>query len=192
VEETAPAGPDGRGRGTAERALLLLDVDGVLCPFEGAVPSTRRVGPRGYEQVALPSGMHEEFLWISPANARRLRRLQERFDIVWATGWGQRANAVIGPLHQLDELPVIELEDSGEPTWKLASVSAYVGAERACAWIDDDLGPDAVEWAERRAGPTLLVRAEPHEGLTDEMVERCLRFVARAPAGSPDPSGRPA
>src|ERR671923_610599 len=98
------------GRSLRARPLLLLDVDGVLCPFEGELPSTRRVGPDGYRQVSLPEGLHEETLWISDANAERLRRLEDVYDLVWATGWGHYANRVIGPLHQLQELPVVELE----------------------------------------------------------------------------------
>jgi hypothetical protein len=159
------------------RPLLLLDVDGVLCPFEGEIPVTRRIGPHGYRMVELAEDALEGSLWISDDNAARLRRLAGDFDIVWATGWGHHANRVIGPLHQLDELPVIELEFSGEPTWKLPSVGAYVGDERAVAWIDDDLGEDATRWAAARSGPTLLVRCEPHLGLSDDAVELCLRFA---------------
>lgn len=155
--------------------MLLLDVDGVLCPFEGSVPLTRRVGPEGYRRVDL-AGAHEEYLWISDSNAQHLRRLSRTFDIVWATGWSHNANRVIAPLHQLDELPVVELEFSGEPTWKLPSIRAYVGEDRPVVWVDDDLGEDARRWAQSRRGPTLLVTCEPHVGLTAEAVDRCLRF----------------
>jgi hypothetical protein len=160
--------------------LLLLDVDGVLCPFEGSTPWSSRMGPEGYERVELSGEGPDGFLWIARANADRLRRLGEVFEIVWASGWGDLANRVIGPLHGLQNLTVVRLELSGEPTWKLPSVAAYVDDDRPCAWIDDDLGEDAERWARARAAPTLLVRCTPHIGLTDEMVRDCLAFAAEA------------
>jgi hypothetical protein len=118
-------------------------------------------------------------LWISEANGERLARLHREFEIVWATGWAHNANRVIGPLHSLGELEVVELEASFDaPTWKLPSVSSYVGQDRPCAWIDDDLGEDAERWARSRPAPTLLARTEAHVGLTEQVTRQCLEFAA--------------
>jgi hypothetical protein len=142
------------------------------------------VAPKGFRQVHLQIESGDEILWISDDNAGRLRSLKDVFEMVWATGWGHHANRVMGPLHQLDELPVVELEFSDEPTWKLPSIKAYVGDHRPFAWIDDDFRDDAWAWAERRPGPTLLAECEPHVGLTDDIVHRCLEFARRCPPNS--------
>ena len=160
--------------------MLLLDVDGVLAPFQGDVLSMSRIGGEGFRRVDLDPqiGLRETFLWISDANKERLRKLGDSFEIVWATGWVHRANRVIGPLHALKELPVIELDYSFDtPTWKLPSIEAFVPEDRPCAWVDDDLAQDAEQWADRRSAPTLLVKCEPHIGLTDEQTELCLEWA---------------
>src|SRR5215210_2651078 len=90
-----------------QKPLLLLDVDGVLSPVEGTAFEMRRLNPEGFERVDLPADFVEDFIWLSRANAARLRRLADAFEVVWATGWGQRANAIIGPFHELDHLDVI-------------------------------------------------------------------------------------
>lgn len=161
--------------------LLLLDVDGVLAPFQGDMLSMSRVGGEGFRRVDLDPemGLREAFLWVSEANTERLRKLGEAFEIVWATGWADTANRVIGPMHALEDLPVVELDYTFDtPTWKLPSIEAFVPDDRACVWVDDDLAEDAERWAEERSAPTLLARCEPHVGLTDELTERCLQWVA--------------
>ena len=52
---------------------------------------------------------------------------------------------------------------------------------RPLAWIDDDLEPDALEWAARRTREgtnTLMVRPDGDVGLTSKHVDRLLRFHA--------------
>jgi hypothetical protein len=85
---------------------------------------------------------------------------------------------------------VVEFDgDLTGPTWKLPSVAAYVGDDRPCVWIDDDLGEDAERWAKQRAGPTLLARTQAHVGLTEELTEECLRFAASLRERSQDGRG---
>ena len=64
-------------------------------------------------------------------------------------------------------------------------------------WIDDLLRQDALDWADERPYPTLLVHPESRAGLTHEHVEEIAPFVAllRSPRnwshGSQHPGGRP-
>jgi len=117
-----------------------------------------------------------------------LALLAKVFEIVWATGWAHHANRVIGPLHGLPDLRFVELswsEDmrSLESSWKLPAVARYVGDDQPCVWIDDDIRPDAEQWAANRPGRTLLIPVDHRVGLTDQAVERALSF-ARAEGGS--------
>jgi hypothetical protein len=169
--------------------MLLLDVDGVLCPMED---NTR---PGGYRPPSpdFRAKLYRHFetgetiqLWVSDRNARRVERLGTAFEIVWATGWVHHANRVIAPLHGLPELPFVDLAWSEDlrpmtSSWKLPAVAAYAGDDRPCAWIDDDLRPDVERWAERRSGPTLLLPVDHKVGLTDDVVQRALRFAREAP-----------
>lgn len=165
--------------------LLLLDVDGVLLPVQDNNVRDGYFGPSAdFREVSLEHWETGEIhgIWISPANGDRLRRLRERFEIVWATGWNQHANDILAPLHGLPERPVIELawsEDlrSLETSWKLPAVVDFVG-DRSCVWIDDHVRTDVEQWAEERQAPTLVLRADHRVGLSDNIVETALRFAA--------------
>src|SRR5437764_1341878 len=54
-------------------------------------------------------------------------------------------------------------------------------AGRAVAWVDDEFGPDAEEWAASR-GCTMLVRTELDEGLTEDQAGRLLEWAHRQSA----------
>jgi hypothetical protein len=126
--------------------LLLLDVDGVVCPL----------GKTATEQVAIAS------TYVSLSHHRLLpvwlAELAEVFELVWATTWEHDANAILAPLLGLPDLPVIGFKGTvvgpGE-TVKLPSVRRFVG-DRAFAWVDDRLGVDAMAWAAHRPVATLL------------------------------------
>lgn len=103
----------------------------------------------------------------------RLLRLAEQFEVVWASGWEDKANFYLPQLLGLPELPHISFDleaRSGGAHWKLTGMESYAG-ERAIAWVDDNFDPSCYEWAERRAAPTLLVPTEPQFGLEEGHVE---------------------
>lgn len=162
---------------TGTRPYLLLDVDGVLNPFEvtSPLPDFRRHRLMGFD------------VWLWEEHGRWLERLAHWFDLVWATTWEHEAARLIAPRLGLpDDMPVIEFRSGTGDTLKLDDVDAFVG-ERPLAWVDDDLWPDAYDWAESRTAPTLLVQTEPDVGLTAEEAARLEVFGRRV--GGRDGSG---
>lgn len=110
---------------------------------------------------------------ISLVAGSRLLRLSERFELVWASGWEDKANFYLPQILGLEEMPHVSFDvvpRSGAVHWKLAALEAYAG-DRAIAWIDDNFDASCYEWAEQRSAPTLLVPTEPHLGLEEGHVE---------------------
>ena len=156
--------------------LLLIDVDGVISLF-------------GFDQTEPPEGRFT-FVdglphYLSERAADRLARLDPAFECVWCTGWEDRADEhlphLLGIPRGWPHLTFPE-EPLAAAHWKLSAIDAYAGRERPLAWIDDAHDETCRAWAERRAGPTLLVATDPAVGITDEHVETLLSWAAASPA----------
>jgi hypothetical protein len=123
---------------------------------------------------------------IGAAAGGRLARLADAYEMVWATGWEEKANEYLPHLLGMPKrLPVLTFGDDavfGTAHWKLAAIDAYA-ADRPAAWIDDSLDERCVAWARHRAAPTLLVETESAVGITDADVERLLRWAEKVGAG---------
>lgn len=129
--------------------LLLLDLDGVLNPAGTSVPP-------GYRRETTS----EFSVLVKKAHGDWLRELDEVFEVVWATTWNERAQAVFGPLLDLPSFGVLRLGELPRlGTRKLGAVQEFVG-DRALAWVDDELFDDAREWTAGRARATRLVRLQ--------------------------------
>ncbi len=162
---------------TTSKPLLLLDVDGVLCPIGS--------GP-GEPMRAL---MLEDYPVIfSEELPSRLSSLGERFTLVWATAWEIAANRLLAPAFGLPELPFISFAGrAARPgrTWKLSAVQRFV-RDRPMAWVDDELGHDAHAWAQKRTQPTLLLDINPSWGLAEAHVNALIAFADRLMGRSVD------
>ncbi len=88
--------PDGEGSAVpSARPLLMIDIDGVLSLF-GRGPSSATVPPvPGASETSAPEG---RFHWIdgiphflSATAATHLLALSPLFDLVWASGWEEKA-----------------------------------------------------------------------------------------------------
>ena len=155
-----------------ERPVLAVDVDGVisLFGFDGPIED---LGGRFH----LIDGMAH---CISDIAGAELQRLSDVYELVWATGWEDRANDHLPLLLGLQsELPCLRFDGRarfGTAHWKLDAIDEYAG-RRPLAWIDDSLDESCYAWAAQRQAPTLLVPTQSHIGLTHAHTEALLRWA---------------
>ena len=147
-----------------DKPLLYVDVDGVISLW-GFGPDERPVG-----DFAVVDGIPH---FLSSEAGAHLLDLGGTFDLVWCTGWEEKANEHLVPALGLSTpLPWLgfdALRGPGHTTpghWKLPAVAAHAG-DRAVAWIDDALNEACFEWARERDAPTLLVETSPSVGLVE-------------------------
>ena len=156
---------------THNRPILFVDVDGVISLF-------------GFERHSDPPGsfhMVDGIVHcIGSSAAARLARLAGVYELVWATGWEEKANEYLVHLLEMEsELPVLTFDGRvrpGSAHWKLDAIEEHA-AGRPAAWIDDNLDDECRAWAERRDAPTLLVQTECAVGIDEEHVELLLSWA---------------
>jgi peptidoglycan hydrolase-like protein with peptidoglycan-binding domain len=165
-----PGGVTWYPRRRRPKPLLFLDVDGVVAlnmPGDEAPPGRRYLLGLGY--VYVPDACREH-----------VRRLEERFELVWATGWEKSANRELPELLGLSgPLPALSFgrrADSRSSQWKIRQVARYARG-RPAVWIDDHIDERHQWWARRRRAPTLLIKADPNVGVTGEEVDRLLDWA---------------
>jgi hypothetical protein len=166
AETGNPTAPGAAGSSVASagadlsRPLLMVDIDGVISLF-------------GVPTAGLPGSLHSidgipHFL--SATAAAHLLELAISFDLVWASGWEEKADEHLPRLLGLPAgLPHLSFERSvgrANAHWKLAAIDRHA-AGRPLAWLDDALNQQCREWASRRPAPTLLVETDPRTGLTE-------------------------
>jgi hypothetical protein len=174
-----------------ERPLLMVDIDGVISLFGGWERAGWDQGAASGERPRAGSFHSIEGIphFLSSAAAAHLLELSSLFELVWASGWEERANEhlphLLGLPPQLPFLRFARAVGRANAHWKLDAIDAYAG-ERALAWVDDALNDACHEWADARGAPTLLVQTDPQRGLTTSEAQRLAawaRALREPPAG---------
>jgi hypothetical protein len=149
----------------ASKPLLMVDIDGVISLFGVSVllDGEQRAAAGSFHSIeGIPH-------FLSSTAAAHLLELSRLFEMVWASGWEDRANDHLPHLLGLPKgLPFLRFSRSvgrSNAHWKLAAIEAHA-CGRALAWIDDALNDECRAWAAARPAPTLLVQTEPERGLT--------------------------
>lgn len=157
----------------------MVDIDGVVSLFGFPQPGDRRPTSGSFHSIdGIPH-------FLSSSAAAHLHTLAGFFDLVWASGWEEKANEYLPHLLGLPaDLPFLRFPRHAESAtttpahWKLASIEAYAG-ERPLAWIDDAFNPACHAWASARAAPTLLVTTAPARGLTSTEADQLALWAHR-------------
>lgn len=153
------------------KPILFVDVDGVISLW-------------GFDLDARPPGAFATvdgiLHFLSATAGEHLLGLGEHFELVWCTGWKDRANDYLPHALGLPgPLPYLEFGTPAERTahWKLAAIDAYAG-DRPAAWIDDAFDDTCFAWAAARPAPTHLETTHPATGLTDDGARALTAFAA--------------
>ncbi|MGH2943740.1 MAG: HAD domain-containing protein [Solirubrobacteraceae bacterium] len=149
-----------------DKPLLFVDIDGVISLW-------------GFDSNSRPEGAFHNvdgvMHFLSSAAGMHLLGLRGRFELVWCSGWEEKADEHLPHALALPAgLPFLSFErDPGRTHghWKLAAIEAYAGPRRPLAWIDDAHDGTCHAWAARRDAPTLLVSTAPAVGLDTGHVE---------------------
>jgi hypothetical protein len=152
----------------------MVDIDGVISLFGGWEGASLSV----QDSQTGNRTRHGSFHWIdgtphflSSTAATHLLGLSDLFELVWASGWEERANEHLPHLLGLPRgLPFLRFARAvgrSNAHWKLDAIDAYA-EERPLAWVDDAFNPACDAWAEARKAPTLLVQTVPEDGLTSQ------------------------
>lgn len=157
------------------KPLLMIDIDGVLSLF-------------GFPSHEHPSGSFHSIdgipHLISATAGQHLLRLGNVFELVWASGWEEKANEYLPRLLGLEgELPFLGFERSpgrANAHWKLEAIETHAG-ERPLAWVDDAFNEACHQWAATRVAPTLLITTAPERGLTSSEVQSLESWAQRLP-----------
>ena len=161
----------------------MVDIDGVISLFGGVRAG---IGSR-IDSSTRPDGIFRSIdgipHFLSSVAATQLLALAADFDLVWASGWEEKAEEYLPHLLGLPAgLPFLRFE-RGQGTgsslsghWKLAAIDAYAGT-RPLAWIDDAFDASCHTWAEARSAPTLLVQTEPEHGLTSKEAQQLTEWA---------------
>jgi hypothetical protein len=161
-----------------DKPLLLIDVDGVISLY-------------GFDPARPPAGRFEIVdgiaHFLSATAGEHLRELESEFELVWCTGWEDKANEYLPLALDLPgPLPFLIFDGRDRPAsahWKVAGIDSRVSASRPLAWLDDAHDDRCREWASTRGAPTLLVGTDPAIGLTGAHVSELLAWARRvAPA----------
>jgi hypothetical protein len=172
----------------------MVDIDGVISLFGG----WQRGVMIGQGDVSNSSPLDGSFHsidgtlhFLSSTAAAHLLELARLFELVWASGWEERANEHLPHLLGLPPaLPFLRFARKvgrANAHWKLDAIEAYAG-DRPMAWIDDAFNASCYEWAGARTAPTLLVQTAPEQGLTAQEAMELARWAQALQAQDPLPS----
>lgn len=157
------------------KPLLFIDIDGVISLW-GFGEDTR---PHG--RWAIVDGLPH---YLSRRAAEHLLALRDVYELVWCSGWEERADEHLPHLLGLPSgLPHLTFDGrsradvSSRAHWKLAAIDEHAG-DRPLAWVDDAFNDACHQWADERSSPTLLVDTEPAVGLDDDHAVALRTFAA--------------
>ncbi|MEO9024953.1 MAG: HAD domain-containing protein [Solirubrobacteraceae bacterium] len=161
-----------------DRPLLLVDIDGVLSlfGFDPALPPPGRF-------ITVDGIIH----LLSVQAGERLQELATQFELVWCSGWEEKADEhlpfALGLPSGLPHLSFDTGPGDGARHWKLAAIDRFAGPERPLAWIDDAHDESCLDWAAARPAPTLLVGTDPATGLTPDHAATLRAWATQLPRG---------